>query len=185
MSPKVVRGICAIAFCFIGMCAVNAQAYHQLHTSDFQAKPRAGNEIAYTNCTVDFSYQPVYNRGNYQLTFNVNLRMNKDQSWLDRSRIISEAMLADVLQHEQGHYNLAYMMQQEMISVFNRTRFGSNYEQQVHNIFAAIKKKYTQLNLDYDEDTAHMQDRKQQNSWNAYFQQQLGQNSRMAALEER
>lgn len=185
MSLRTVWVTCVIALCFIGMCAANAQSYHQLNVKDFQGTPQHGNQIAYTNCIVDFTYQPSYIRGYYQLTFNVNMAVDKDKSWIDRSRITSQGMLADILNHEQGHYILAYLMQQEMKSVFARTRFGSNYEQQVHQIFTGIKKKYAQLNLDYDDDTQHMQDRKQQNSWNMFFNQQLGQYNRMAMAEER
>jgi hypothetical protein len=183
MYPKTVRVICVIAFCVIGMCSAKAQ-FRQLNINDFQGQPQKGNNIAYTNCSLDFSYQPVMVRGYYQLTFNIHVVMNKNRSWLDRNRITSSDMLTEVLKHEQGHYNLAFLMQQEMLRVFGNTRFGSNYEQQVNTIFSRIKNKYQQLNNDYDEDTNHMQDRKQQNSWDLFFNQQLGQYSNLAMNRE-
>ncbi|OKS88582.1 hypothetical protein RG47T_4053 [Mucilaginibacter polytrichastri] len=173
-----------MAFIFTSVYTVKAQSYHQLNAADFEGTPERGSgNIAYTNCMVDFSYKPMVYKGNYNLTFFISMKMNKDRSWIDRMRVNSPEMLAEVLKHEQGHYIFAYLMQQEMQSVFNNMHFGSNYEQQVNTVFNAIKKKYSQLNTDYDEDTSHMQNRAQQNSWNLYFKSQLSQynNIKMAS----
>ncbi|NCD68624.1 DUF922 domain-containing protein [Mucilaginibacter agri] len=186
MSPRYVSVICAIAFIFTGVRAVKAQTYHQLNINDFQGAPqRSTGNLAYTNCMLDFSYQPVYTRGYYHLTFYINMKMDKDHSWLDKSRITSNDMLTEVLKHEQGHYIFAYLMQQELARILGGMRFGSNYEQQVSTVFTGIKKKYRQLNDDYDEDTSHMQNRKQQNAWDLYFKSQLGQYSNTAMVAER
>jgi hypothetical protein len=174
------RAICAVALVFTGMCAAKAQSYHQLNANDFQGVPQPGTgNIAYTNCMVDFSYQPIISRGAYHLNFFVEMKMIKDRSWIDHKQVNSPGIMAEVLKHEQGHYIFAYLMQQEMLRTFNSMRFGSNYEQQVNTVFAAIKKKYSQLNIDYDEDTSHMQNRKQQSSWDLYFKSQLSQNNNM------
>lgn len=183
MKPGTVSVICAVALCFIDMLTAKAQ-YKLLNVNDFQGSPQRNGHVAYTNCTIDFSYQPTSMGRFYQLAFNIRVVMNKDRSWIDRSRITSNEMMADILKHEQGHYALAYMMQQEMLRVFNNTRYGSNYEQQVNTIFAAIKSKYQQLNNDYDEDTNHSIDRKQQVAWDLYFRQQLGQYNRIAMVQE-
>jgi hypothetical protein len=181
MNLRFVWAICVVASSFIGVCSVKAQSYHQLNAADFQGTPeRSTGNIAYTNCMVDFSYQPIISRGAYHLNFFIKMKMVKDRSWIDRSRVNSPDMMAEVLKHEQGHYIFAYLMQQEMLRTFNGMRFGSNYEQQVNTVFAAIKKKYSQLNTDYDEDTSHMQNRKQQESWNLYFKSVLGQNNNMS-----
>ena len=52
-------------------------------------------------------------------------------------------------------------------------RFSSSYNYEAMAVFNLIDAKYKQLNADYDEDTAHMTDRKQQHSWDVYFQQKL------------
>ncbi|MCJ8208235.1 DUF922 domain-containing Zn-dependent protease [Mucilaginibacter sp. RS28] len=178
MNPRKVRVICAVALC-LGIFSAKAQ-YHLLNTSDFQGRPDCSGNVAYTNCTIDFSYQPTPANGFYHLDFRIKVVVNKDRSWIDKSRITSGQMLDEILKHEQGHYTLAFLMQQEMLRVFANTRFGSNYEQQVNTIFGALKNKYHQLNNDYDEDTNHSIDRKQQNSWDLYFRQQIGQYTRVA-----
>lgn len=175
MNLRFVWAICVVASSFIGVRPVKAQSYHQLNINDFQGSPqRSTGNIAYTNCMVDFSYQPVYTRGYYHLTFYIKMKMNKDRSWIDRAKVNSPDMVAEVLKHEQGHYIFAYLMQQELQRTLNNMRFSSNYDQEVSTVFNGIKKKYSQLNLDYDDDTNHMLNRKQQYSWDLYFKTQLG-----------
>jgi len=82
-------------------------------------------------------------------------------------------MLAEILKHEQGHYTIAYMEQQEVLREVNKIRFRADYQQRAAEIFNRIDAKYKQLNLDYDDDTAHMTNRVQQHSWDVYFYRKL------------
>ncbi len=154
---------------------VTAQQFHQLTVRDFEGQPRsnARGVVAYTNCTIDFKYQASRQNGGYILNAIVRLILNTDRSWLDRGRITSEQTLAEVLKHEQGHYTIAYLEQQEILREIGKTRFGRNYQYEAMAIFNRIDAKYKQLNIDYDEDTRHMTDRVQQHSWDMYFQKQL------------
>jgi ribosome assembly protein YihI (activator of Der GTPase) len=54
-----------------------------------------------------------------------------------------------------------------------KTRFEANYQNHAQEIFDRIDAKYQQLNKDYDEDTEHMTNRIQQNSWDVYFGRKL------------
>ncbi len=154
---------------------VSAQSFRRLTTDDFRSTPLPNSRgvVAYTNCSIHFSYQATLSNNNYRLNFNVSLTMNHDKSWIDRAQIISRDLLTEVLKHEQGHYNIAYLEQQEVIRAMSRTRFTSNYQQEAMGIFNRIDARYKQLNLDYDEDTEHMQNRQQQHSWDVYFNKRL------------
>ena len=82
-------------------------------------------------------------------------------------------MLAEILKHEQGHYTIAYMEQEELLRTVSKTVFYGDYRQQAQAVFDKIDAKYKQLNADYDTDTQHMQNKVQQLSWNAYFDKKL------------
>lgn len=153
-----------------------AQPFRQLLAGDFQGAPRFNNRgvVAYTNCTIDFRFQASHRDGEYILHFNVRLDMNSNKSWIDRSRVTSAETMADILNHEQGHYNIAYMEQQEVLRMVNRTRFTANYQNEAMDIFNGIDAKYKQLNLDYDEDTAHSTNKQQQHAWDLYFTKRIG-----------
>jgi hypothetical protein len=168
------RVICATVLLVWCYQAASAQPYHLLTVDDFEGAPRSNTGvIAYTHCTIDFRYEAYRKNGYYQLNFNIRLLMNRDRSWMDKDRITSAGMLAEVLKHEQGHYIIAYLEQQELLREVGKTRFEADYQYRAQQIFDRIDAKYKQLNKDYDEDTGHMTNRVQQNSWDAYFQKRL------------
>lgn len=175
MIFKYLRAFCAgVVLCLI-INPVWAQPHRTLTVNDFLGAPRPNGRgvIAYTNCTIDFKYQATRNDGYYQLRFNVRMFMNNYKSWIDRSRITSADQLAEILKHEQGHYTIAYLEQQEVLRAVERTRFTANYNAEAMGIFNRIDAKYKQLNQDYDEDTQHMVNRQQQHSWDIYFAKRL------------
>jgi hypothetical protein len=162
------------ALCLPALKKAQAQPYRQLTINDFEGIPRNNSDVvAYTNCTIDFKYTATQKDNYYLLNFNIRLMMNRYRSWMDKNRIASQDMLAEVLKHEQGHYTIAYLEQQELMREVGKTRFGANYQQEAINIFNRIDAKYKQLNLDYDTDTQHMTNRVQQNSWDMYFKKKL------------
>lgn len=176
MNFKRLKAAYASAVLLLFTVAAFAQPHRQLTTDDFQGYPRANNRgvVAYTNCTIDFRFQASRDGGgSYRLNFNVTLQMNRDRSWIDRSRITSQAVMAEILKHEQGHYTIAYLEQQEVLRTVSRVRFSSNYQNEAMAIFNRIDAKYKQLNKDYDEDTEHSTNRQQQHSWDVYFIKRL------------
>jgi len=174
MMTKVLKALVSCALlCFT--VPVLAQPHRTLTVNDFRGTPRANNRgvVAYTNCTIDFKYQVSRENGNYILNCIVTMNMNHDRSWIDRSRITSQPMLAEILKHEQGHYTIAYLEQQEVLRQMGRTRFTANYRNEAMNLFDRIDAKYRQLNIDYDEDTEHSVNKQQQHSWDVYFAKRL------------
>jgi hypothetical protein len=151
------------------------QSFHQLTIDDFQGIPSNDRQgvIAYTNCTIDFRYEAHRERNYYRLDFDIRLILNNNKSWMDKRRVTSDEMLDEILRHEQGHYLIAYLEQQELLRTVSKTVFYSDYQHVAKNIFDRIDAKYKQLNYNYDEDTQHMLNRTQQQSWNAYFKKRM------------
>lgn len=151
------------------------QPYHTLTIDDFQGIPHHDSRgvIAYTNCTINFHYEAHREKDHYRLDFDIRLTLNTNRSWMDKRRVTSVEMLAEILKHEQGHYTIAFMEQQELLREVSRTVFDADYQYAAANIFNGIDAKFRQLNRDYDDDTAHMTNRQQQQSWDAYFKKQL------------
>jgi len=174
MKFSFARLMCACVLLLSFSQFASAQPYRQLTIDDFQGAPHYNTGIiAYTNCSIDFRYQAYRERDFYRLDFNIQLMLNTNKSWMDKHRVISGEMLTEILKHEQGHYIIAYMEQQELLRTVGRTVFHADYQYQAANIFNRIDAKYKQLNLDYDEDTQHMTNRVQQQSWDAYFKKRL------------
>jgi len=174
---KIFQGaICAVVLCLAMLQKAPAQGvYQKLTPDDFQGTPRTNGDgvVAYTNCTIDFYYEAHPKDNYYLLNFRINVTMNKNKSWMNRGMIHTQAQMAEILKHEQGHYNIAYMEQQELLRTLGKTVFYANYRQQAQQVFDQVDAKYKQLNLDYDNDTEHMVNRVQQASWNTYFDRKL------------
>jgi hypothetical protein len=155
--------------------AASAQPYRRLAISDFRGAVRPGNdtEVAETSCTIEYAYTARRENDYYILSFNITLIVNNDQSWMDRGRVNTPALMAEILKHEQGHYNISYMEQQELLRTVSHTVFRDNYKQAASAIFDRIDAKYRQLNLDYDSDTQNSMNKVQQHSWDAYFARAL------------
>ena len=175
-------------FCFVGLvCAAvwvtcasgitpqQSSNYHQLGAHEFEGTPGGmPGVVAYTSCYIDFYYRVTNDkRNNFNLTFDIRLLFNRDKSWIDRKRIVSDNHLTEILNHEQGHYTIAYMEQQELIRAVSKTRFGANYQAQATAIFDRIHAKYEQLTQNYDTDTRNSLDKVQQHSWDEYFKKRL------------
>jgi hypothetical protein len=175
MRFKLLRAGTVSVLLLLASSPLFAQSFRQLTADDFQGYPRANNRgvVAYTSCTIDFRFQASHQDGEYILHFNVRLDMNSNRSWIDRSRISSQQSMAEILKHEQGHYNIAYLEQQDVLRAVNHTRFTANYQNEAMAIFNRIDARYKQLNIDYDEDTEHSINRQQQHSWDLYFAKRI------------
>ena len=176
MRGGLVRMALAVALMIIVRNEAMAQGYHQLKPTDFQGvpKPRVMGHVAYTNCTIDFRYRAYRDKGGtYRLYATVQLLLNRDRCWLDTRKIASRQLMDEVLNHEQGHYIIAYMEQQELLRQINRTYFTANYKAEAMQLFDTVDAKYKELNQNYETATQHMQNKAQQRSWDDYFKQRL------------
>ncbi|TWR29656.1 DUF922 domain-containing protein [Mucilaginibacter pallidiroseus] len=175
MVKNIFKVLCAAGMFCLSIATSKAQPHRMLTPDDFRGMPRVNNRgvVAYTNCTINFSYQANHADGYYRVHANVSLTMNRDRSWIDMNRITSQAQLNEILKHEQGHYTIAYLEQQEVLRAIQRTRFTANYRYEAMDVFNRIDAKYKQLNIDYDEDTEHSVNKQQQHSWDVYFAKRL------------
>jgi hypothetical protein len=163
----------------------NAQYYHRLAASDFEGyPPRTTNFLAYTNCTVRYTYQVVQHNDQYDVDFDVRLELNKDQSYIRLAEVKDQDMLLHILRHEQGHYNIAYLLKSELARVFKKYRYSANYQNEITAIFNRVNDKYQHINDEYERQTEHMQNDGNQEKWNAWFSHAID-NTPVRALVER
>ncbi|MDB4904710.1 MAG: hypothetical protein JWQ63_3991 [Mucilaginibacter sp.] len=153
-----------------------SQSYKKLTFNDFKRAPKsAGNrdEIAFTSCSIEYSYLTKKEKDYYTLTFTIKLIVNTDKSWIDRSKVTSKKIMTQLLNHEQGHYNIAYLEQQELLLTVKHTVFYDDYIDAANKIFATINAKYRDLNIEYDADTQNSTNKAKQHKWDIYFQKKL------------
>lgn len=185
MKLRYVKLIGAVLLFMLGASVVKAQDYRQLTADDFtgQVPTGSGFYVAHTSCNVTMRYNVQSYRSNYRLTFYIPLVFNPERSWINRKMITNADMMAEVLHHEQGHFLIAFLMQQEMIRELNAFRYTGDYQRQANNIFNRIDEKYRRMNAAYDSETMHMQDRKQQANWTVFLNRQLQESNKLAMVE--
>jgi hypothetical protein len=151
-----------------------AQSYHRLAAGDFVGTPPPDNgDIAYTNCHVDYTYQVIHHDNNYDISFNVQLSMDNYRSYIRLDHVSGREQLQQILRHEQGHYNIAFLLKCEAYSVLTRHRYSSNYQREIAYLFSQVEAKYRKMNTDYENSTAHMLNVGNQEKWNAWFSRQI------------
>jgi hypothetical protein len=157
---------------FSGQCL--AQSYHRLAARDFTGSaPGGDNFLAYTNCNVNYSYQVKKFNGRYLVDFNVQLLLNNHLSWIKFNEISNRELLLQILKHEQGHYNIAYLMKCELYNTLSRHRYSANYQEEIVVIFKQVESKYHRMNESYENQTQHMSNQQKQEEWDAWFSRQL------------
>lgn len=154
-----------------------AQAYRKLTTSDFVGIPPANEAFAaFTYCDVNYSYNAVKHNGVYNITFSVEMLFNPYKSWIRFDQVSGQNILEYVLKHEQGHYNIAYLMKNELYGVLTHYKYTANYQSEIEILFKGVREKYHKINAAYEAETQHMNHVKNQEKWNVWFDRHLTNN---------
>jgi len=104
-------------------------------------------------------------RSKVQLAVTTGNRLS-DKSWIKADMIRNKAILAELLSHEQGHYDIGEAFALDLAKKFTETCFSKlNYKTEADSLFKAMNKKYDALQQQYDTETNNMQNRSAQERW--------------------
>lgn len=143
---------------------------HRLTWDDFRGSIRRGadrNIAAETSCGIAIETSLVANNEVAKVyVFNV---FDKQQSWVregyDRD---------DVLQHEQGHWDICEIYTRKMQARFDAARItGANLKQQVARIYDEVSNEYLARQEQYEAETEHGIIDSEQNRWTEMLQNEL------------
>ncbi|MBW4890447.1 hypothetical protein KXQ82_11995 [Mucilaginibacter sp. HMF5004] len=168
------RRIAVIMFLFIPIFT-HGQSYHRLTARDFYAAPSSpqSGDIAFTSCQVNYTYQVIHNKNNYDITFDVKLSMDNARSYIRMADVSDREQLQQILRHEQGHYNIAFLLKCEAYTVLSRYHYSANYQREIDYLYRQLETKYKKMNADYEASTEHMQNNDNQEKWNAWFSRRI------------
>jgi len=144
----------------------------KLEWADFTGKPDANSTFfAHTWYTLKYSYNNVVTNGDQATIdgFEAILELDPNKSWVRTDKTSDE-----LLEHEQGHFNIGIMCMRELLTTVNGTSFSkSDYAEALRNIFREVMRKYNDMNVQYDNETEHFKNKEQQQKWNAVFAEKL------------
>lgn len=131
-------------------------------------KPAFAKHDALTTFNLTNNYKAVKIAGD-KLIFNFNVRITLDTL---RSYINTEGKLQNlhILQHEQGHVDLAFIYARRLLKVLNGTTYTKlNYAAKIHKIYEDFNNQMDLENQKYDIETNHGKDNIKQDQWNLFF----------------
>ena len=111
--------------------------------------------------------------GWYRLT-NVRVRVTLNtgamwqaRDWFDSARNQDQI---DLLEHEQGHFDIGKLCLKEFLTLYHNTTFHKkDMDATMKNIFYTTMHKYDELGVQYDRETDHSQQKEAQQHWNTFF----------------
>jgi Bacterial protein of unknown function (DUF922) len=152
---------------------INGENKNRLLTwSDFAGGPEKGSShdantfwnISYAFKGISFMSDTAKIQG-----FSAKLTLDEKRSWVKPGK-----QSDPLLKHEQGHFDLGLLCQQEMIKQFSSAVFTrANYKEQVQKLFNAVLDKYRLLGVKYDSETDHSKNQVSQDNWNNFFATEL------------
>lgn len=141
---------------------------------DFQGKPSKHLYYdAYTKWSIYYQYDApkTISGDTVAIDFKVWRVLNATESWVRKTTKADKTLL---LEHEQGHYDIAGLCVEELEeSLANAIYLRSNYGYVIDSIYSAVHHKYVQLEKRYDFDTNHLYNRANQAIWNKRFKDKL------------
>ena len=148
--------------------------YRLLTWDDFTGKPDKNSPYqALTFWGIFYGFKGVNFIGDTaKLTgFSATLKLDENKSWIKEDK-----QTASLLKHEQGHFDIGLICQQEIIKQINSATFlKSDFQNKVKTIFSITMEKYRLMQLKYDAETNHSQNQQNQNKWNDFIAKALQQ----------
>lgn len=128
----------------------------KLDWSDFKAKPDpASANAAMTNSIINIEF----NFDDNSLDYTISCRFDKNRSWV-------KVRTVPVLQHEQGHFDIAEIYARKLAKEMSGYKFNpATVKDDVNNIYDRIMKVYQQEQQQYDQQTDFSRNREKQAEW--------------------
>lgn len=168
-----------IIFSFVSLISTSAQITtgkeinnRDIEWSDFSGKiDETSKWDASTYWVTTYSYStPNFEGNSARVNLTVRLFLRAD-SWFKPNKKSDR-----LLEHERGHFKIGRICTKELVVIINSMSFDrNNYRQEIDAVYWKIIEKYKQINAQYEQDTDHYKNIKQQELWNKKLDDLLNQ----------
>ena len=141
----------------------------------FLANPdRRSPYAALTVTNWHYSYNSKISGNNLHIDFKFTGGVVPNQSWVKSERIANRKISRQLLNHEQGHVNINYLLLREGEQQVRFQRYTiSNYKRLIQANANRVSKYYSEMQSRYDVETKHGSDLEAQERWDNFIQEQL------------
>ncbi|MEM8508314.1 MAG: DUF922 domain-containing protein [Bacteroidota bacterium] len=146
-------------------------AQQKLVWEDFKGPvPPDAAAAATTASGISYEYKANLIHHEVQLDFKVTAFFYPNESWYR-----PEVCDANVLQHEQLHFDISELFARKMRLRLQRTAFTENVKSEVRTIYKEILKQLSEFQDRYDWETNFSRNKEAQNLWNQRISEALSQ----------
>lgn len=141
----------------------------------FKGEPDEHSPYAALTTTIwQYSYKAMINGRKLHIDFDFVSGVDPEKSWVKYPRIRNKEVEKQLLNHEQGHVSINYLLlKQGEFTLRNQNYTVSNYQQLIRLTANKISKHYSDMQIRYDKETKHGSDLKAQKKWNSFFKKEL------------
>lgn len=137
---------------------------YRLRMADFQGTPNPSSGNCATS-TVETTYTSASTETGF--SFNIYCFFDKRRSWI-------RVCTADVLIHEQGHFNISEIFVRRLRELFQKYKYDPvSVEQDLNNIFTKNYLERAAMDAQYDKETDFHRDHGNQELWNKKLESEL------------
>lgn len=135
---------------------------------DFQADPAENSWfLAQIYWGVSYNTRVKETPSGFKVEVCAYCYINKARSWV-------KSEYDELLEHEQGHFNIGHLCALAFQKKVQRTKFDpKNYRQEVQRMYDENMREYCEMERNYDKETCHMMDSDMQRRWNNDLQEKL------------
>ncbi len=141
----------------------------------FRGKPDANSQYAaVTNTIWQYGYTAKTRGNNLTIDFSFLGGVDADKSWVKRERISNKNTSRILLNHEQGHVYINFLLLKNGEQILRNQQYTiQNYKRLVDKTAKELSKFYNNMQDRYDEETKHGSDLEAQQRWNSFFESEL------------
>lgn len=168
------KNLTILLFLIIGPKLINAQVIkwqedRPLKWDDFKGKPDYSQKAgAVTVWATNYTYNWENGDSTYIVTFNIENDFDVMGSW-----VLSDARTADLLRHEQLHFDINELFTRKMAAAFKSAIYTANIKAEIEKIHQKYKAESDAMEAKYDVETGHSKNRDKQLQWERYIKLQL------------
>lgn len=141
----------------------------------FRAQADAGSPYAAVTSTIwQYGYNSTIRGNNLKIDFSFLGGVDSNKSWVKREKIRDRATSKALLNHEQGHVYINFLLLKNgEIVLRNQPYTVQNYKRLVEGKAKEISNFYNNMQERYDAETKHGADLEAQKKWDVFFENEL------------
>lgn len=141
----------------------------------FKGKPDEHSAYAaLTATTWQYSYSSTISGNKLHIDFKFSAGVEPEKSWVKYNRIRDKRARRELLNHEQGHVYINFLLLKEGEIVIRNQKYTiGNYKRLIQTTANKVGKYYSELQSRYDEETNHGADLQAQSKWDEYLRDQM------------